>query len=451
MAYTEMYIQTTGSNTNSGTTNSDTALATSTNGDWSNAVANRFTAASGTPFSAVQVGDWASIYNDGDTTVAYIAQVTAVNSGGASIDLSATNKIGTATASGATGKSCSVGGAWASFQNFTSIGTQTVAVSTRINVKAGTYANTTSSRTMAISGTTTTPLWIRGYNSTIGDLDDDFTTTKPLVTFTTGALTISGAHVFLSNIWVTSAITSGNACTWSGTTGKMDRCKIENTAANTTAIGLSVSGAVFIGTSCWFKATSTATNAHASSATAVFHGCQFEGGGIGLAATNAITCTGCYFKGHSNHGINFNASAFSCSVAYSTFDRITNDGIHIVATPAHSWIHSNIFSGCGGYNINNATGTNTNLVYRSNNTSYNVGLGTSNGFGDSNSVHQKTDSSSSTTSSSDPTPVSGSNARLTALPTKFEGQTFTSYRDAGCIQHQDTGGSPATRGIVVGG
>src|SRR5262245_7681928 len=115
MAFSEFYITGTGDNVNAGSTTANAASVTSTNGDWGNAAANRFTAASGTPFSAVNVGEWASVYLDGAVTAVYVAQVTAVNAGGASIDLSSTIKMGTAPATGATGRSCKIGGAWADF------------------------------------------------------------------------------------------------------------------------------------------------------------------------------------------------------------------------------------------------------------------------------------------------------------------------------------------------
>src|SRR5262245_42336786 len=115
MAFEEFYITGADDNVNAGSTTANTASVTETNGDWGNAAANRFTAASGTPFSAVTVGEWASIYNDGASTAVYVARVTAVNAGGASIDLSSTVKMGTAPTTGATGKSCKIGGAWADF------------------------------------------------------------------------------------------------------------------------------------------------------------------------------------------------------------------------------------------------------------------------------------------------------------------------------------------------
>src|SRR5437763_1304956 len=107
MAFTEFYCDAaSGAQINAG---DNKTVVTSTNGDWGNAAANRFTAASGTPFSGVSVGDFASVYLDGATTAVYIARVTAVNGGGASLDLSSTAKCGTAPTTGATGRSCTVG------------------------------------------------------------------------------------------------------------------------------------------------------------------------------------------------------------------------------------------------------------------------------------------------------------------------------------------------------
>lgn len=111
--YTNFYVKPSiGSNLNAGSTQTTHAVE-STNGNWGVAAANRFTAASGTPFSSVAIGDWASIYLDGATQTGYAARVTAINAGGASIDLSSTSKYGTAPATGSTGRTCRINGAWA--------------------------------------------------------------------------------------------------------------------------------------------------------------------------------------------------------------------------------------------------------------------------------------------------------------------------------------------------
>lgn len=109
-AFTEFYCNSSaGSNINAG---DNKTLTTSTNGDWGVASANRFTAAAGTPFSAVSVGDFASIYFDTSTTTSYISRVTAVNAGGASLDVSGTVISGSSPTISATGRSCTVGGVW---------------------------------------------------------------------------------------------------------------------------------------------------------------------------------------------------------------------------------------------------------------------------------------------------------------------------------------------------
>src|SRR5215471_19155173 len=95
MAFTEFYVQSTGSDVNAGSDTNTKASVTQTNGGWST-VTNIFTAASGTPFSGTSVGDYASIYVDGATTTGFVAQITQINGGGASITVSTTIKMGTA-------------------------------------------------------------------------------------------------------------------------------------------------------------------------------------------------------------------------------------------------------------------------------------------------------------------------------------------------------------------
>lgn len=174
MANTEFYCNaSTGANINAGDLTAN-GVVTSTNGDWGNAAANRFTAAAGTPFSGVSVGDFASVYLDGATTAVYIGRVTAVNAGGASLDVSATAKSGTAPTNSATGRSCTTGGAWKgpnaaeSFPfNFVSgVMTNAAADDTRVNFKNNAQYNITAAMTHTITG----PTLFQGYTTSAGDL-----------------------------------------------------------------------------------------------------------------------------------------------------------------------------------------------------------------------------------------------------------------------------------------
>lgn len=171
MSFSEFYCQTTGSNLNAGSTTSDAASVTETNGDWGNAAANRFTAASGTPFSGVLAGEWASVYLDGATVAVYIAQVTGITGGGAGVNLSSTIKMGTAPATGATGRSIKIGGAWKGpngAEAFPFGFVQALPTGTdppRVNLKAGTNYAITAAMTQGNTG----PIYWRGYTATIAD------------------------------------------------------------------------------------------------------------------------------------------------------------------------------------------------------------------------------------------------------------------------------------------
>ena len=172
-SFTEFFCDASGgSNINAGDKTAN-GVVTSTNGDWDNATANRFTAAAGTPFSGVSVGDFASVYLDGATLAVYIARVTAVNGGGASLDLSTTAISGTKPTAGATGRSCTTGGAWKgpngteTFPSafITAALTNSSTHPPRVNFKNGTSYDVTTPMTFTQSG----PLKFQGYTSTPGD------------------------------------------------------------------------------------------------------------------------------------------------------------------------------------------------------------------------------------------------------------------------------------------
>ena len=173
MAYTEFHVSTSGSNLNAGSTILIVADVTETNGDWDNATANAFTASAGTPFSGVSVGEFASVYLDGASVAVYVARITAVGGGGASVTLSTAADAGTAPTSGAAGRSCKVGGAWKGpngaeafpFGFVTNVLKNSTGNPPRINFKGGVDYDVTANITHNLDGGCT---W-EGYTTSIGD------------------------------------------------------------------------------------------------------------------------------------------------------------------------------------------------------------------------------------------------------------------------------------------
>ena len=106
MAAINIYIDSaTGSNVNAGDGKTEVE---STNGNWSTTT-NVFTAASGTPFSGVSVGDLGALRNDGAGTAAWIGRVTSIGGGGSSLTFASTG-AGSKPTTSATGRTCKVGG-----------------------------------------------------------------------------------------------------------------------------------------------------------------------------------------------------------------------------------------------------------------------------------------------------------------------------------------------------
>ena len=115
--YQEMYCDAAnGNNTYSGdTTEVSPVVATNgayTQGGGAGGTSDLFAAASGTPFSARQVGQLFAIMNDGGTIATQISRILAINGGGASVDLGngVTNMLGARHATAANGVTGTCGG-----------------------------------------------------------------------------------------------------------------------------------------------------------------------------------------------------------------------------------------------------------------------------------------------------------------------------------------------------
>lgn len=352
---------------------------------------------------------------------------------------------------GTTDANSGANGAWTLAEAIAAVGT-----GQRVNVRAGTYANTTNTRTFATAGTTTAPIWWRGFTSTAGDLDTEPTTTRvvstdiPHFTFTTGRALVSGGYQIMSNISMLTTGASGNyVLSVTGATFKGHRLRLENqdsASGNCRAFGSNTSGGNDL-SACYFKTTSAA-DAVLVNAPATFLGCVFEGAADGLDSGSNCVVVGCVFNNSGANGILHSVTSLLVAIGNSFYSCAT-DGIRFTGLPGTTAPHvlaNNIFSECGGYGINNATGTNTANIHRVGNLFFNNTSGTENGFGDLPSFAQQTDSSSPFTNagSADFSLVGTSNAKANGLPGLFENQSYKSYLDIGAVQREE----PAGGGLI---
>ena len=391
----DLYMQSSGSNVNAGSTTSDSASVTQTNGSW-DITADTFIATGGTPFSGVSVGEWVSVYTDGATTAVYVAQVTSLHASGLGVVLSTTMKYGTKPSAGATGRSAKVGGAWASFGVCNTI-FSSVAMpdKTTLHVKAATYANTTTSRSFAAAGSTTAPLLVKGYLSSAGDLDSSSTshgsayagTTCPVITFTTGQLTLSGAHVHFRNIDVDGAATAGGQIVCSSTfVNRFSRCRIRNTGANAASAALSNSTAghqtILLG--CTLDAPTTATRTVSASRAMTLIDCTITGGATSVehhTTALILQMIDCDVSGSTGAGVKVSIASGILQMDGCSVHDVGGSGVELSAAPGSAaYIGRCSFTTCGAYGINNSTGTNTGNVLRYKNTFTSCTSGDENAF-----------------------------------------------------------------------
>lgn len=411
MSYTEFYMNAGGNNQNAGSTSSDAGgsdspSVTSTNGSW-NSATNVFTAASGTPFSGVSAGQWASVYIDGATSgTTWVAQVASVGGGGASLTLSSTNKFGNGTSTSATGRTCRVGGAWADCRGManTMPGGTTAPLSMRVNVKFGTYAHTTASITIGMSGTGGKRIVFRGYTSTPGDLDSQPTglrTTSrqsgshiPSWTWTTGALTVSGDFVSLKNLDIYSEASAATAIC-SGAYQEYDRCRFTNAGSNLASVACRCESTGGKWAACSFLAVSGTSQyvVRVSSVTKLISPVISSGIlGIDLQAGGALTLLGGLVQSVTSHGLQ--AGSAEVMVDRASFRQCGGDSIRITGIATNGGCITNTqFTASGGYDINNTSGSgNECRFYLSNNSTYSATSGHINGMGDSTEYRLVTES-----------------------------------------------------------
>lgn len=201
----------------------------------------------------------------------------------------------------------------------------TTSGSVRYNVKVGTYSRTTSADTFTTAGTASAPRAIRGFNSTIGDLEANgrtrggalVTTNFPVITYTTGNITFP-ANMIVEAISVTSARFGATAT--AGSSGDIfRRCKFANTQSiASNAVCLSASSAII--TDCDFAISSSDAGARCISTAGSLDVTDslFTGGGSGsgvITGTGSTAFTRCMMR-DLGYGVSYTGifSAHRCSL-----------------------------------------------------------------------------------------------------------------------------------------
>ena len=443
MALNEFFVEPAGagaSDTNAGSTTGG-AFASATNGAWNQSTSVYTAGGGGTPFSGVNPGDWGSIYLDGATSLVFLAQVVSVDPGFASVTFSATANYGGSPTSSATARSCKIGGAWANPWAFIGVGATAVYKSTRINVKSGTYASTTTSRTFNNIGSNLAPLIWRGYLTTPGDMEANptnptYVNAKPLLTWTTGNCTISGLRQEWSYLSFQSAIASSAAAVSVSNEVTFTRCRFEYTgtfAGATSCTFATTQGGNF--NECVFKAPATSTRTASCSIGAGYINCLFTGGQIGLELPGSpFYVYRCLFMGLTSHGISSTVGN-RLHIIHCTFVGCV-DGIRCSAAPAApGTIRWNLFVNCTGVGINNTSGTVTQALLFSDNDFYNT-VNYAGWATDQPNYGGITEASHPLISSTDPT-FSAASFTGASLSRPYEGVSITGAQwDVGAAQRQ---------------
>lgn len=471
--YTEFYVQTTGSNLNSGHTTDDAATYTGTGGNWT----NNTSATTGTWFktgeslTAVTNGAWASLYTDGTTTNAqFVGLITAVDDAADTITLSLQNYCGANPSTVVAGMSVKVGGAWKGFTTntmangggfpFNFLASTATNIQNSLpccNIKSGTTYSVASPITHANAG----PCRFEGYTTSPHDggkatIDGGATGTSYV------PLSVTGANTDLINLILQNNGNSGSAGQWLSVNVASCYLRgvvVHDTHRNGITFGGSAAGTVM--TECEAYNCNKSGNAGSSGfafglATMRVENCiSHDNTGANSDGFNSSTAGNflrCIAYGNSRHGFYFTGQPiqmFNCD-SYNN----TGSGLHVnLATIAFLYIKNSNFLKNGSHGITNTasirTGEIINCGFGSGtmaNTGVNIAnAGAINEFG---SLTYTADTSPWT----DPTTgnfavATGSQARAAGRGT-FPTNTI-SYPDIGAAQSASTNAAAASGGAYT--
>jgi hypothetical protein len=263
-----------------------------------------------------------------------------------------------------------------------------------VNVKAGTYANTTTDRTLATSGTTTAPVRWRGFKTAAGDMDAGdaaFGTYLsgaeiPAITFTTGRFGISGSFITVSALDIGGAqVTNGQLRILTGASIHVHRCRVKCTSANASGRALSNTASTVTITASLFESTSSADVVDMGGGSMLtFMGNRVAAGANGILVSTSAACVIALnvFADQGDSAIKPSPNASTrLWLIGNTISSPVSDGIEITAAPQGIVIANNLIKEVL-YGINQSSGGNVASIVRISNVINTVTSGTETGVGD---------------------------------------------------------------------
>ena len=386
MSFTEFCCRSGGSNLNAGTVDGSStepataSLVTYTGGDW-NATTDVYTAPVGADMTEAQVGRFASLYHDGDTSPTnnqyMVARIIAVDSGARTITLSTTARMlfGTEVATGTGNRSMRIGGAWAGMSGSSGFPFSTVST-TITGSGAITNASGDTPRfnfkndqiyivTTPVFVSATGPYQIWGYSSSYGDFGRATiqaasgqviqTTGTPvsvvladLIVKHTGA-SGSGHPIYIQgprNIVLRCVVSSSRQAGiwWQGADGRIIECELYNCNQGNNAS--QAGGITFTGASglsierCTIHDCAGGSNAH----------------GIVIDGTGSCKVSDTIIDSNSGNGIHCNGATNTVSISNCDIYNNSGDGVRLTSSTASVFCAANSnFVKNGGYGINNTS------------------------------------------------------------------------------------------------
>ena len=328
------------------------------------------------------------------------------------------------------------GSAWTIAQAMTS-----ATAGMRVNIRgdAGTYSLTTTT----LSLPAVTNVWWRGFNATVGDLDDDYVTTQPQIVFTTGHFATSAGTKHLFTSLTFSSANTNQTVLMEGTAHFFRRCRF---LISTTGRAFHMFAADSTLLECYIQAPANATRALLAWGRGTVSKCYVVGGIVGI--DGVCTAAGTHIReclvDPATHGIVVTGNNGGTIVGNTVYAP-TSDGIRFTVAATAGLCEGNLIVSPGAYGINATSGEPLMAFLR--NAFYNPGTAETNGLGDRPLIDHITETSDPLTNGA------GGDFSLvsTALSkggagVQFQDTTLTSHVDAGAIQRAEAGG-----GVVLSG